>query len=358
MELEWDDIFGDEETSSSAVFNVTGCVDTDRCAVSPAPPPLPPQYIQEMRRTATKLVHGSYVEESEFQDDVMVYDLVAQKDTKAATFERIKVANRQSRESRGQQVSAMLTATGRSVLETVNSIMSSRRRSEDGGKEERRKSQDCKEGRRRSEGFGKDFGRMQEEGEEKTEHVVTNGFHGKNHIIGKRDDINEETEPFGQDYNQNEVTTFIGLKQIHPSTPHIPCSEINSLPNRHLEPESQGICAPATDAQLKALPDNKITNNNFVSQYCELMLSLGVEPDCDDIMDNVSTFRGRVRALRQKLQKEEELMADFGYGSSWDDTEEEGEEEEDEKNSSERARKRQEVPFTGEEGSKVKKIGQ
>lgn len=351
MELEWDDIFGDEETSSPAVFNVAnGCMETDRCAFSPAPPPLPPQYIQEMRRTATKLVHGSYVEESEFQDDVMVYDLVAQKNTKAVMFEQMKAAHRQSRESRGQQVSAVLTATGRSVMETVNSIMSSRRRSEDAGKEERRKSVDCKEGRRRSEGFGKDLGRTEEEEEETTKHVVTNDFDGKNDIISKRDDIDEEMEPFRQDYNQNEVTTCTGLKQTHPNTPHISYLQINSLPNGHLEPEPQGISASTTNTQ----PENKITNNNFVSQYCELMLSLGVEPDCDDVMDNVNTFRGRVRALRQKLQKEEELMADFGYGSSWDDTEEEGDEEEDEKNCSERGNKRQEVPFTGEEGNNVK----
>ncbi|KAA0722340.1 Protein FAM160A1 [Triplophysa tibetana] len=40
----------------------------------------PPQHIQEMRRTAIMLVKGSYMEEAEFQNDVMVYDLVAQKD--------------------------------------------------------------------------------------------------------------------------------------------------------------------------------------------------------------------------------------------------------------------------------------
>lgn len=33
-----------------------------------------------MRRSATLLVQGSYIEESDFQDDVMVYDLVAKKD--------------------------------------------------------------------------------------------------------------------------------------------------------------------------------------------------------------------------------------------------------------------------------------
>lgn len=40
----------------------------------------PPKHIQELRRTAIMIVKGSYIEESEFQNDVMVYDLVAQKD--------------------------------------------------------------------------------------------------------------------------------------------------------------------------------------------------------------------------------------------------------------------------------------
>ncbi|XP_017296514.1 protein FAM160A1 isoform X2 [Kryptolebias marmoratus] len=369
MELEWDDIFGDEDLSSSAVCNVpNGRVETDRCAFSPAPPPLPPQYIQEMRRTATKLVHGSYVEESEFQDDVMVYDLVAQTDTKAAIFERMKAASQQSCESisKGQQVSTavstMLAATGRTVMETVNSIMSSRRRSEDGGKEERRKSEDYKEARRKSEGSGKELGRTREEEEEEisktAEHIVTNGCDVKNHIIDKRDDIDEETKSFKQDYNQNEVTACISFnhtthqQQIHPNTSLIPCLEINSVPNGHFETESQEIYVPSTNTQPKNLP-NKINNDTFVSQYCELMLSLGVEPDCDDITDDTGTFRRRVRALILKLQKEEELITDFSFSSSWDDVEEEGEEEameeeeEEEKNGSKRGGGRQEVPFTG-----------
>ncbi|XP_056627545.1 FHF complex subunit HOOK-interacting protein 1A [Triplophysa dalaica] len=70
LELEWDDSY-------------------DACPTQPHPEegqdagPIqdePPQHIQEMRRTAIMLVKGSYMEEAEFQNDVMVYDLVAQKD--------------------------------------------------------------------------------------------------------------------------------------------------------------------------------------------------------------------------------------------------------------------------------------
>lgn len=72
LELEWDDSY-------------------DVCPVQTAEAPVegepllplaePPKHIQEMRRTAIMLVKGSYVEENEFQDDVLVYDLVAKKDS-------------------------------------------------------------------------------------------------------------------------------------------------------------------------------------------------------------------------------------------------------------------------------------
>ncbi|XP_061778992.2 FHF complex subunit HOOK-interacting protein 1A [Nerophis lumbriciformis] len=73
LELEWDDSY-------------------DACPVQTAEdpveakPPLspsaePPKHIEEMRRSAVLFVQGSYIEESEFQDDVKVYDLVAKKDT-------------------------------------------------------------------------------------------------------------------------------------------------------------------------------------------------------------------------------------------------------------------------------------
>uniref|UniRef100_A0A3P8T316 FHF complex subunit HOOK-interacting protein C-terminal domain-containing protein n=1 Tax=Amphiprion percula TaxID=161767 RepID=A0A3P8T316_AMPPE len=223
LELEWDDIFADED--SSAVINMAltnGGVnmETDRFTVSPAPLPLLPRHIQEMRRNATRLVHGAYVEESEFQDDVLVYDLVAQKDTKAAILERIMAANRR--------------------------------------------------------------------------------------------------------------------------TP------TNTLSNGHVE--SQSCDLTITNGKSPSLPDNRVANgSDFLSQYHELMLSLGVEPDCDDITDDIGTFRKRVRALRQKLvEDEEELSAEFGFSSLWEDAEEEEEmEEEEEEERMKSGSRKHGVPFTG-----------
>ncbi|XP_059407797.1 FHF complex subunit HOOK-interacting protein 1A-like [Carassius carassius] len=70
LELEWDDSY-------------------DACPTQPHPeedqeirpiPDEPPKHIQDLRKTAVMIVKGSYIEESEFQNDVMVYELVAQKD--------------------------------------------------------------------------------------------------------------------------------------------------------------------------------------------------------------------------------------------------------------------------------------
>ena len=74
QELEWDDS-----------YDVCQMKRTE-APVERKPPQLPvsepPRHIQEMRRTAIMLVNGSYIEENEFQDDVMVYDLVAKKDAR------------------------------------------------------------------------------------------------------------------------------------------------------------------------------------------------------------------------------------------------------------------------------------
>uniref|UniRef100_A0A4W6FD51 FHF complex subunit HOOK-interacting protein C-terminal domain-containing protein n=1 Tax=Lates calcarifer TaxID=8187 RepID=A0A4W6FD51_LATCA len=354
LELEWDDIFADDDPSSAELN--TGLANGDVGTSTPAP--LPPRHIQEMRRSAIKLVHGSYVEESEFQDDVQVYDLVAQKDTKAAILERIMAANRRARESisNGQRVSTavttttlttMLTTTGRTVMETVNNIMSTRRRSEDGGKEERR-SEDYGKEVRRSEDCGKETGRRKEEEEDeknridvqgvlKGHQVFTNGFNAKNHIIDECDDADEDDQSFKKNCNLSDLTTIINHKQtahqqhIHHNTQHpTPCLVANALTNGNHESEPHNPLVSATNAKSPSMPDNKVTNNDdFLSQYHELMLSFGVEPDCDHITDNISTFRRRVRALRQKLEEEEEgLGEEFVFSSSWDDEEVEGEEEE------------------------------
>ncbi|CAB1429776.1 unnamed protein product [Pleuronectes platessa] len=74
QELEWDDSYDVCQMK------------TAEAPVESKPPQLPvsepPRHIQEMRRTAIMLVNGSYNEENEFQDDVMVYDLVAKKDAR------------------------------------------------------------------------------------------------------------------------------------------------------------------------------------------------------------------------------------------------------------------------------------
>ncbi|KAG8005941.1 hypothetical protein GBF38_005011 [Nibea albiflora] len=317
LELEWDDIFAEDDLSLSGML-------ANGCASTAALPPLPPRHIQEMRRTATKLVHGSYVEESEFQDDVLVYDLVAQKDTKAAILERIMAANRRARGSlsNGQRVStaatttitSMLTTTGRTVIETVNSIMSTRRMSEDGGKEDRRWSED----------YGKE-----------------------NHIIDECDDADEDNT-FTQNCRLTDLTAAItNHTHTRHNTPHpTPCLE--ALPNGCSESEPRDSLAKSPSP-----PGGKVSNtDDFLSRYRKLMLALGVEPDCDDIADDISTFRKRVQALRQTLEEEEgELVGEFVFSSLWDDSEEEEKEDEEEReemrSSCKKGSRGHGVPFTG-----------
>ncbi|XP_038837528.1 protein FAM160A1-like [Salvelinus namaycush] len=76
LELEWDDSYD----AGPVVSPEAAAAESSR---PPQPPAAePPKHIQEMRRTAIMLVKGSYIEESDFQDDVMVYDLVAKKDAR------------------------------------------------------------------------------------------------------------------------------------------------------------------------------------------------------------------------------------------------------------------------------------
>lgn len=74
LELEWDDTY-----DACPVQEPDSKEDTKP---PPPPPAEPPKHIQEMRRTAIMLIKGSYIEESDFQDDVLVYDLVAKKDAR------------------------------------------------------------------------------------------------------------------------------------------------------------------------------------------------------------------------------------------------------------------------------------
>ncbi|XP_062285741.1 FHF complex subunit HOOK-interacting protein 1A [Scomber scombrus] len=90
LELEWDDSYD-------------ACpVQSAEAPVESKPPQLPsaepPKHIQEMRRTAIMLVKGSYIEESDFEDDVMVYDLVAKKDARDVEGDKHKPNGSESEE--------------------------------------------------------------------------------------------------------------------------------------------------------------------------------------------------------------------------------------------------------------------
>ena len=366
LELEWDDIFADDDFSllNGAQANESMTLEIDRCTSTPAPSPLPPRHIQEMCRTATKLVHGLYVEESEFQNDVLVYDLIAQKDTKAAMLERKMAVNRQARGSITNI--HRMSAAGRTVIETVNSIMSSRRRSEDGGKEESRWSEFFgKELRRRSEDFGKEMWRRKEEGENEMKRIdkqveskgcqlFTNGFNAKHHIIDECDDTDEDGEPLKQS-NVSDLPATINHMHALKAQHTAPCLMTNALPNGHSESE------PHDPVGSSSGPGSKVTTkDDFLSQYRELMQSLGVEPDFDEITDEISTFRKRVRAVRQKLEegadgRREEFVLNYSMDVQEEereehfmDEEEEEEDEEGKRSSSKTGNRRHGVPFTGQ----------
>ncbi|XP_074518528.1 FHF complex subunit HOOK-interacting protein 1A-like [Halichoeres trimaculatus] len=376
LELEWDDIFAEEDPSSPGVINTplmngSATMEVDRSVSTPSPP----GHIQELRRTATRLVHGSYVEESEFQDDVLVYDLVAKNDTKAAILERIMAANRRARGniSNGQQVptvgattkiTTMLTTTGRTVLETVNSIMSTRRRSEDGGREERRSEDSGKETGRRREEREEEMERIDEHGEPNGHLGYTNGLDAKDDIISESNDTDEDGKLSKLKFNLSDpmATRSHTLTTHHQHTHHnkhrpTPQSPTTALPNGHPEPEEPDSLVP--DAKPLNLPANNINNNNndFLTQYYELMLSLGVEPDCNNVTDDIGVFRRRVRALRQKLEEEDGLCEDFSFSTLWERRgkeveevemeEEEEPEEEESRSSSKDVNAKSEVPFTG-----------
>ncbi|KAM8765115.1 FHF complex subunit HOOK-interacting protein 1A isoform 1-T1 [Rhynchonycteris naso] len=77
-ELEWDDSY-DTGISSGAEVGSPGPYE-DLDTSGPPAPMEPPKHIQEMKKNAILLFKGSYIEESDFQDDVMVYRLCAEKD--------------------------------------------------------------------------------------------------------------------------------------------------------------------------------------------------------------------------------------------------------------------------------------
>ncbi|XP_057582578.1 FHF complex subunit HOOK-interacting protein 1A isoform X2 [Hippopotamus amphibius kiboko] len=82
-ELEWDDSY-DTGISSGTGGGSLGPYEDGEDSGPPAPVD-PPKHIQEMKKNAILLVKGAYVEESDFQDDVMVYRLCAEKDAEGTS---------------------------------------------------------------------------------------------------------------------------------------------------------------------------------------------------------------------------------------------------------------------------------
>ncbi|XP_036914300.1 protein FAM160A1 [Sturnira hondurensis] len=82
-DLEWDDSY-DTGISSGADVGSPGPYDDPEGSGQPVPMD-PPRHIQEMKKNALLRFKGTYIEESDFQDDVMVYRLCAEKDSEDAT---------------------------------------------------------------------------------------------------------------------------------------------------------------------------------------------------------------------------------------------------------------------------------
>ncbi|KAK2865825.1 hypothetical protein Q7C36_001881 [Tachysurus vachellii] len=98
VELEWDDSY---DAGSSARAQQEEEEETNGATAGVQNDP--PQHIQELRKTATLFVKGSYVEESEFQNDVMVYDLVAQKDTNESADRKHIVSSHETQDDAGPE---------------------------------------------------------------------------------------------------------------------------------------------------------------------------------------------------------------------------------------------------------------
>uniref|UniRef100_A0A8B9Z620 Family with sequence similarity 160 member A1 n=1 Tax=Buteo japonicus TaxID=224669 RepID=A0A8B9Z620_9AVES len=91
LELEWDDSY---DTGISPGSDVSSPQPYDDLGSTEMQPPAePPKHIQEMKKNAIMLIKGSYIEESDFQDDVIVYRLCAQKDTQDNDNSKEKTLN-------------------------------------------------------------------------------------------------------------------------------------------------------------------------------------------------------------------------------------------------------------------------
>ncbi|XP_021249251.1 protein FAM160A1 isoform X2 [Numida meleagris] len=106
LELEWDDSYDTGISPGSDVSSLHQYDDLGSTEMQM--PAVPPKHIQEMKKNAIMLVKGSYIEDSDFQDDVMVYRLCAQKDTQDDDNSKEKTLN----VSREHQVQSQTVVNG------------------------------------------------------------------------------------------------------------------------------------------------------------------------------------------------------------------------------------------------------
>ncbi|XP_065592501.1 FHF complex subunit HOOK-interacting protein 1A [Cyrtonyx montezumae] len=106
LELEWDDSYDTGISPGSDGSSLHQCDDLGSAETQM--PAVPPKHIQEMKKNAIMLVKGSYIEDSDFQDDVMVYRLCAQKDTQDDDNSKEKTLN----VSREHQVRSQAVVNG------------------------------------------------------------------------------------------------------------------------------------------------------------------------------------------------------------------------------------------------------
>lgn len=105
LELEWDDSYDTGISPGSDAGSPQHDADQQ-------PPEQPPKHIQEMKKNAIMLIKGSYIEESDFQDDVMVYRLCAEKDAQEVDSLQEKALNASMSESQNTVNQEQLPTNG------------------------------------------------------------------------------------------------------------------------------------------------------------------------------------------------------------------------------------------------------
>lgn len=110
LELEWDDSY-DTGISPGSDTGSPHC-DDDLGNIERQPPAEPPKHIQEMKKNAIMLIKGSYIEDSDFQDDVMVYRLCAESDTQEAESLKKEALSTTTSESQNTNDQKQLPSNG------------------------------------------------------------------------------------------------------------------------------------------------------------------------------------------------------------------------------------------------------